>query len=142
MQNKIALFAGSFNPFHLGHQSIVQKGLKLFDEIYIVVTYNPEKDNLSSMQENYAYIKQLYANEPNIHVDMNQNQLTAQYARDKGIKWLLRSARNDVDFNYELQLACGNKELNNELETVLILPDCSNISYQSRLIRQKEKYNV
>ncbi|MHA3828610.1 pantetheine-phosphate adenylyltransferase [Mycoplasma sp. Z463D] len=142
VNNKIALYAGSFDPFHQGHSSIVDKATQLFDKIYIVITWNPDKDNLDRIDQNYAYISKLYQDNPQVYVIANKNKLTAHLAQELGVKWLIRGARNDLDYNYELELACGNKSLNHELETVLILPDCNKVQYQSRLLRHKEKFNV
>ncbi|SJZ46348.1 pantetheine-phosphate adenylyltransferase [Mycoplasmopsis verecunda] len=142
MQNKkIALYAGSFDPFHKGHEVIVQKALKLFDELYIVVTWNPDKDNKQQIENNYLALQEFYKDNNVIKVLKNNNKMTADLCKDLNIKWLVRSARNNNDYNYELELACGNKSLNHELETVLILPNCEDINYESRLIRHKEKIN-
>ncbi|MFV8471666.1 pantetheine-phosphate adenylyltransferase [Mycoplasma sp. B6188] len=142
LNNKTALYAGSFDPFHPGHQAIVTKALQLFDLLYLVVTWNPDKDNCSQVSKNYQIITDLYQNEPRIIVLQNTTKLTAHLAKELGVQWLIRSARNNSDYGYELELACGNKELNPELETILIVPDCQDIKYQSRLIRHKEKFNV
>ncbi|MFV8470361.1 pantetheine-phosphate adenylyltransferase [Mycoplasma sp. 654] len=140
--NKFALYAGSFDPFHQGHQAIVKKSLQLFDSIYLVVTWNPDKNNYDQVETNYQIIKDLYRDDSRVIVLQNKTKLTAQLAKELGVKWLIRSARSNSDYHYELELACGNKELNPELETILIVPDCNDIKYQSTLIRHKEKFNV
>ncbi|MFV8401481.1 pantetheine-phosphate adenylyltransferase [Mycoplasma sp. 005V] len=140
--NKSALYAGSFDPFHPGHQAVVEKALQLFETLYLVVTWNPDKDNKERVEANYTALCNLYANKPEVIVLQNTTQLTAHLAQELNVKWLIRSARNNTDYNYELELAYGNKSLNPELETILIVPDCDTVQYQSRLIRHKEKFNV
>ena len=134
---KKAMFVGSFDPFHQGHLKILNKALKLFDLIYVVVSYNNEKPTASSLQKRFELVKKKLQNFSNIEVLINQNELTADLAKKLDVQFLLRSARNNFDFQYELELAAGNNSINKDLETILIIPDYQDINYHSRLLKQK-----
>lgn len=136
---KKAIYPGSFDPIHKGHIAVVKKALKIFDEIFIIVTNNPEKTPSKSLDERYKEAKKEFASNSKVYVEKNDSDLTANIAKQKGIEFLIRSARNQVDYNYELELAAGNKHLNSDLETILIIPDYEDINYSSRLIKQLKK---
>ncbi|WP_027334914.1 pantetheine-phosphate adenylyltransferase [Mycoplasmopsis felifaucium] len=139
MSKKVALYPGSFDPFHLGHLSVLKKALRIFDEIHVVVSINPDKENLDNIDERYLNVKNELKNFKNVFVSINKDDLTANIAKKNGANFIIRSARNDIDYNYELQLAAGNNLLNPELETVLIVPDYDKIEYSSTLVRHMEK---
>ncbi|QNM93864.1 pantetheine-phosphate adenylyltransferase [Mycoplasma sp. Pen4] len=140
MQNKKnALYPGSFNPIHKGHLSIIDKASKLFDTLYVVVSFNPDKNNLEDIEKNYEIVLNLLSDKENIKVIKNKNQLTAELAKELNATYLIRSARNIQDYEYELELAAGNKYLNENLETILIMPDYENIEFSSTLQRHKER---
>lgn len=141
-KTKIALFPGSFDPFHKGHESIVQKATELFDKLYVVVTYNPDKDNIERIEKNFEAIKNKYQENDKIVVLKNYFDLTADLAHQLNAKWLVRSARNQTDFNYELKLATANNALNNNLETIIIMPDYENSNISSTQIRQQHKEQI
>ena len=97
---RIALFAGSFDPFTRGHEDIVLRGLKVFDEIVIAIGYNSQKNSryfpIEMMVER---ITQTFAGNPDIKV-LTYSELTAELARKLGAKYLLRGLRNTTDFEY------------------------------------------
>ena len=132
-----AMFPGSFDPIHEGHLKIIKKSIKMFDEVFVVVTFNNEKENASDIQARYEAVKEKLIDFKNVTVLVNKGQMTADFAREHDITVLIRSARNDLDFQYELELAAGNHSINEELETVLVIPDYSDINYHSRLLRQR-----
>lgn len=134
---KTAMFPGSFDPIHEGHIKIIEKAVKLFDLVYVVVTFNNEKPNASDIETRFKNVQDKLKDYKGIKVVMNKDLMTGDFAREHNIKFIIRSARNTTDFNYELELAGGNHAVNNELETVLIIPDYSDIKYESRLIRQR-----
>ncbi|UVD81929.1 pantetheine-phosphate adenylyltransferase [Mycoplasma iguanae] len=139
MAIKRAIFAGSFDPMHQGHVSIIKKASTIFDFIYVIITINPDKDHNDNFDEREKNAEKLLKNFDNVQILVNKNQLTAELARDLDVTHLIRSARNDIDFNYELELAAGNKKINNNLETILIFPDLENINFNSTLLRHKKK---
>lgn len=135
-----AIFPGSFDPFHKGHLSILEKALKLFDFVYLVITLNPDKNQSSSFESKRKIVEQQIKHLKNVEILINQDKLTAELAKELNVNFLIRSARNDIDFNYEIELAVGNKAINNNLETILFFPDENNIKISSTLERHKNFY--
>ncbi|MBZ4195392.1 pantetheine-phosphate adenylyltransferase [Mycoplasma sp. 1331] len=136
---KAAIYPGSFDPLHEGHIAIIEKALKLFDKIYIVVSINPDKNNLENIEVRYLEAKNKLSNLSSVEVILNKDDFIANIARKLNVNFILRSARNNDDYNYELILAAAHHSLNNDLETILIIPDYEMIEYSSTLVRHKEK---
>ena len=134
-----ALFAGSFNPFTIGHEDIVKRGLELFDEVVIAIGDNQDKP-CADISERLQAIRALYSNEPRVHVDV-YHSLTADYAREIGACALLRGVRSMIDFEYERQLADANRALTG-IETVVLFtrPELSHIS--SSLVRDLKRHGA
>lgn len=134
-----ALFAGSFNPFTIGHEDIVKRGLELFDEVVIAIGDNQDKP-CADISERLQAIRALYSNEPRVHVDV-YHSLTADYARKIGACALLRGVRSMIDFEYERQMADANRALTG-IETVVLFtrPELSHIS--SSLVRDLKRHGA
>lgn len=135
---KIAIYPGSFNPFHKGHISIIEKALKLFDFIYVVVTINPDKDNSNNFELNKKNIEFHFANNDKVIVLSNESKLTANLALELGASFLIRSSRSNIDFEYELNLANANNFINNNLETIIIFPSYDYKNVSSTILRHKK----
>ncbi len=133
---KKAIFPGSFDPFHEGHLSILKKSLKIFDKVYLVITFNKEKKQ-KLFNKRKKEIKNHIKNLKKVEIILNDSKMTWEIAKENKINWIIRSGRNNIDFNYELELAAGNNFFWKELETLLIIPDYKNIDFSSRLIKQK-----
>jgi pantetheine-phosphate adenylyltransferase len=138
---RIALFPGSFDPFTKGHEDIVLRGLKLFDEIIIAIGYNSGKSvryfDIHQMRE---CIEETFRGYPNIRVEVF-NELTAEYARKNGARYLLRGLRNTTDFEYENSIAQVNRYLNAELESVFLITSPQFASISSSIIREVHRYS-
>lgn len=132
-----AIFAGSFNPFTVGHASIVERGLELFDHIYIVVGTNAEKPN-SNAEEIADSIRTIYNMEPRVSVIV-WNGLMVDLACKENVKFFLRGIRNATDFEYERNMADVNRMLAG-IETVFFptLPEHGAIS--SSIVRELKNY--
>ncbi|WP_027334484.1 pantetheine-phosphate adenylyltransferase [Mycoplasma elephantis] len=139
---KKALYPGSFDPIHEGHIQVIKKALKLFDEIIVVVSINPDKEEQTPINIRLKVVKESLADFKNVKVISNNNNLISHIAREMDINYIVRSARNKTDYNYELELAAGNHFENNALETILIMPNFEYINYSSTLERHKKKLGV
>ena len=139
---RIALFAGSFNPFTIGHKSVVDRALPLFDRIIIAIGVNSEKDDTDAddLARRIRTIATLYADEPAVEVYTYEG-LTVDFAREMGAGFLLRGVRTVQDFEYERSLADVNRRISG-LETVLLytLPEHSSVS--SSVVRELMYYGV
>ncbi|MBR3101295.1 MAG: pantetheine-phosphate adenylyltransferase [Muribaculaceae bacterium] len=135
---RVALFQGSFDPFTRGHESIVRRALKLFDEVVIAIGVNINKQSFMTMDERRAWIESVFSDEPRVRV-MAYTGLTIDVARQVGATCFLRGVRMIQDFETEMHMAEVNRELSG-LETVLLytLPKDSHVS--SSIVRELVKY--
>lgn len=138
---RIAIFPGSFNPFTIGHKSVVDRALPLFDRIIIAIGYNEAKEaDTASLPERIRAIASLYADEPAVEV-FSYEGLTVDFAREMGARWILRGVRSVKDFEYESTLADVNRRISG-IETLLLftLPEHSAIS--SSMVRELTHFGV
>lgn len=131
---RIAVFPGSFDPLTIGHESIVRRGLALFDEVIVAVGKNSTKASLYSIEQRVNWIREVFADESRISVDWYEG-LTVNYCAQKGAQFILRGLRTSSDFGFERGIAQVNKAMVPTIETVflLALPEHSAIS--STIIR-------
>ncbi|MDA7728937.1 pantetheine-phosphate adenylyltransferase [Flavobacteriales bacterium] len=131
---KIAIFPGSFSPFTVGHQSVVDRALSLFDKIIISIGINSEKNQYFSIEKRLKWIKDVYENNPKIEIKFFEG-LTVDFCKKENANYILRGLRDSHDFKFEKGIAQMNKDLNNEIETIFIItpPEISHIS--SSIIR-------
>ena len=101
---KVAIFPGSFDPFTVGHASIVERGLPMFDRIVIGVGVNDKKRSFYTPEQRVEAIRRVYANEPRIKV-VAYNDLTIDLVRREGAQFILRGLRSVKDFEYERDIA-------------------------------------
>lgn len=113
-----AVFAGSFDPFTIGHDDIVRRALQLFDHVFVVVAVNPGKQYMLTAEERVGAIRQVYSGEERVTVAADSG-MTADYARSVGAGFIVRGVRSIADFEYEKIQAEYNKRLGG-LETVLL----------------------
>ena len=132
------LFPGSFNPFTIGHQSLVDRVLPLFDRVVIAVGVNSEKRTGSSVEERIEAIRRLYADEPKVRV-VSYTGLTVDACKLEDARWMLRGVRSTVDFEYERTLADINRRISG-IETLVLftLPEYSSVS--SSVVRELKSY--
>ena len=130
-----ALFPGSFDPFTRGHADIVRRGLRLFGHVTIAVGCNEQKQGWIPVGERVRALREMYKNEPRVSV-VQYNALTVDFARERGIHFLLRGLRTHKDYEYELGMADVNRRLSPDIETVVLFskPDLADIS--SSVVRE------
>lgn len=131
---KTAIFPGSFDPFTVGHASIVERGLPLFDEIVIGVGVNENKRPLFTPEERVRSIAELYADEPRIRV-VAYDDLTIDLARREQAGFILRGLRSVKDFEYERDIANMNFRLAS-VETILLFTEPHYSSISSSVVRE------
>lgn len=137
---RVALFPGSFDPFTKGHEDIVLRGLKLFDEIVIAIGYNSGKSQrYFEIQMMMGKIRETFKAYPAIRVD-TYAELTAEFAKKNNARYLLRGLRNTTDFEYENSIAQINRQLNEELESVFLITSPQFAYISSSIIREVHRY--
>ena len=131
---KITLFAGTFAPYTLGHPSITERALKLFDKVIIAIGRNSGKQTMSTVEERMATIRELYRDAPRIEVTAYEG-LTVDHAKACGAQSLLRGIRSVKDLEYERDLADLNREISG-LETVLLISEPQYSAISSSAVRE------
>jgi len=117
---KIAVYPGSFDPITNGHVDIIKRGLRMFDELIILIAYNRNKNTLFSVDERSEMIREVIKDCKNVRVDCSDG-LLVEFVKDSGANVILRGLRALSDFEYEFQLALINRRLNREIETVFLM---------------------
>ena len=138
--NKIAVFPGSFSPFTYGHLSIIERMLPLFDKIIVAVGVNSLKNKSYPTEKNVEWIKNILNNQSKIEV-ISYEGLTVNICSKLNANYIIRGVRDEKDFEFEKKVAQNNKELNSNIETLLVttLPKYSHIS--STIVRDIIKNN-
>ncbi|WP_295727878.1 pantetheine-phosphate adenylyltransferase [uncultured Muribaculum sp.] len=136
-RERIALYPGTFDPFTIGHMSIIERGLELFDRIIIAVGINDSKRSYRPTAERVEQIKNIMADEPRVEVT-SYDGLTVDVAKDFGAHFILRGVRTVADYEYERNLAYANRSISG-IETVLLytLPELQYIS--STMVRDLDR---
>ena len=135
---KQALFAGSFDPFTIGHYSVVKRALPMFDKITIGIGINSGKKSMFPVEERVKAIEKAFAGEERIEVKV-YDCLTMDFAKEIGADVLLRGARTTKDFEYEREIADINLKLGG-IETVLLISEPEYASISSSVVRELITY--
>ena len=117
---RIAIFPGSFDPFTIGHESIVRRAVPLFDKIYIMIGYNANKTSFFPIEKRMRWINQVFQNEPKAEVRVHEG-LTVDFCKEVNARYILRGIRTSSDFEYERAIAQVNKKMHPEIESVFLL---------------------
>jgi pantetheine-phosphate adenylyltransferase len=135
MSIKKAVYVGSFDPFTNGHLGIVEKGLKLFDEITILIALNSQKQGLIPSSDKLQLIRDVFAERPRVAVETWPG-LVVEYLRQNNISFLMRGLRPTGDFEFEFQMAAMNKHLGHNIETVFFTTSDNSYYISSSLVRE------
>lgn len=134
----IAVYPGSFDPITNGHIDLLERALKIFDEVIIAVAVNPGKEPLFTAEERFEMIKESMADHPQrdrVRVDLLQG-LLVDYVQSISARTIVRGLRAVSDFEYEFQMALMNRKLNTEIETAFIMTGMRWIYISSRIIKE------
>lgn len=132
---KIAIYPGSFDPFTNGHLDIVQRAIKLFDKVIVTVARNASKNPMFGEEERLSLIKASVKDHRNVEVELFDG-LLVDYAREKKATAIVRGLRAISDFEYELQMALMNRKLNDQFETVFLMPNEKYTYLDSSIVRE------
>ena len=135
---KTGIFVGSFDPFTVGHDSILRRALPLFDKIVIGVGVNERKKCMLSAEERTERIARLYANEPKKEVKA-YSDLTIDFARREGAEYIIKGVRSVKDFEYEREQAAINRRLSS-IETLLLFAEPELESISSSVVRELHNF--
>jgi len=132
------LFPGSFDPFTLGHKSIVDRILPMADEVVIAIGVNAGKKSMFSLEERMAQIQKVYANEPRVKVASYEG-LTTDFAESISATVMVRGVRTAQDFEFERTLADVNRQLTG-IETILLITEPQYSAISSSVVRELLSY--
>lgn len=136
---RIALYAGSFDPVTNGHEDLIQRAFAFADRIIVAVATNITKQPLFSVTERIEILRDVTGNDPRIDV-MAFNGLLVDFARTHGARVNLRGLRAVSDFEYEFQMALMNRHLYPALETVFMAPSLDTTYISSSLVREVARF--
>jgi pantetheine-phosphate adenylyltransferase len=132
---RTAIYPGSFDPFTHGHLDVVQRAARLFDRVIVAVAVNAGKNPLFAADERRAMVKESIRQIPNADADAFDG-LLVDYVRQHSAQAVLRGLRAISDFEFEFQMALMNRKLNEEFETIFMMPKDTYTFLSSRIIKE------
>ncbi len=135
-KRRVAVCPGSFDPVTYGHLDIISRASKLFDKVIVLVSANLEKHPAFTLTERLLMIEKVTKEFDNIVIDILDDELLADYVRRVGADAIVKGLRAVTDFEYEFQMALGNKKLYPEAETVFLTTAAENMYLSSSIVKQ------
>jgi len=132
---RTAVYPGSFDPITNGHLDVIQRASRLFDRVIVAVAINDSKVPLFTMQERQELAKLAVQQFKNVEVDTFTG-LLVDYVSSKGGEAVIRGLRAVSDFEFEFQLALMNRKLNENVETIFMMPKETYTFISSRMIKE------
>jgi len=132
---RIAIYPGSFDPLTNGHLDVVQRAAKLFDRVIVAVAKNESKNPLFTLEEREKLVKKAVAHLPNVQTDAFDG-LLVNYAVSRKASAIVRGLRAVSDFEFEFQLALMNRKLNENIETIFMMPKDTYTFLSSRIVKE------
>jgi pantetheine-phosphate adenylyltransferase len=134
-ESRVAVFAGSFDPFTIGHFDIVKRAACMFDVLYVLVAQNASKKNMFDAEMRKALIETAVSDIPNVKV-ASHDGLTVDFMKFVGANYLVRGIRNASDLDAEQAVAWNNKVLYPEVETVFLMSAQEHLAVSSSVVRE------
>ena len=135
---KIAIFPGTFDPFTIGHESLVNRGLQFVDEVIIAIGINQNKKTFFSLENRNAMISGLFKDEPRVRV-MSYDSLTIDFAQKVKAGFILRGIRSVSDFEYEKNIADINRIIAG-IDTFVLFTKPEHTHISSSIVRELLSY--
>lgn len=135
---KRAIFPGTFDPFTIGHASIVKRALTFIDQVVIAIGINENKHTYFPIRRREEMIRALYKDEPRVSVQ-SYDCLTVDFARQVDANLIIRGIRTVKDFEYEETIADINRKLTG-IETILLFTEPEMTCISSTIVRELMQY--
>lgn len=132
---KTAIYPGSFDPVSNGHLDIIDRTAKIFDTVYILVSINPKKKYLFTIEERVSMLKEATKDLKNVVVEAS-NSLVLDYAKEKNAHVIIRGLRNFIDYQNEITLFQFNRSIDNDIDTFILFPSANNLFLSSSSIKE------
>lgn len=135
MAERVALYAGSFDPLTNGHLDIVSRARRLADRVVVAILENDSKKALFTVEERLAMIREIIGDDPAVPV-RSFSGLLVDFAKQSGATLIVRGLRAVSDYEYELQMALMNRRLAPAIETVFLMAKEEYSYVSSRLVKE------
>ena len=137
---KNAVYPGSFDPITNGHVDIIERASKVFDELYVLISLNPQKKYLFNKEERVNLVKESLKHIPNVIVD-SFDGFVYEYAKSHNAKFIIRGLRTLTDYQAENQLFEFNYSLSNkDVDTIAFFSDSSNTFVSSSIVKEVAQF--
>ncbi len=140
MPRKIAVYPGSFDPITYGHLDIINRGLRIFDEVIVAVARNSAKNSLFGIEERVELIREVCADNSRVRVDTFDG-LLVDYVQSQGATVIIRGLRAISDFEYEFQIAQMNRSISQEVETLFMMTSVPYGYLSSSIVKEVSSLN-
>jgi pantetheine-phosphate adenylyltransferase len=140
MSRKIAVYPGSFDPITFGHLDILNRALKIFDEVIIAVTRNKKKTPMFTVEERVDLISSVMDGNDRVRIDTFDG-LLVDYVRKSKAQAIIRGLRAISDFEYELQMAQINRSISKDVETVFLMTSVFYSFLSSSIVKEVSSHN-
>ncbi len=122
MKERIAVYAGTFDPLTIGHLWMIEQGATLFDRLIVAIGINPDKRCVFSVDERLSMLQESVKQFQSVEVTSFTNKFLISYAQSMGAKFVLRGVRTESDYEYERVMRNINGDLNAKITTVFLMP--------------------
>jgi pantetheine-phosphate adenylyltransferase len=136
---RIAVYPGTFDPVTNGHVDLVERSLRMFDKVIVAIAANPKKAPLFSIQERIDMFRKAIGRRTNVMIE-GFDCLLVDYMKEKKAVGLIRGLRAVSDFEYEMQMALMNRRLDEDIETVFLMPSEEYSFITSTIVREAASY--
>jgi pantetheine-phosphate adenylyltransferase len=137
--NHVAVYPGTFDPVTNGHIDLVERSLRIFDEIIVAVAENPKKSPLFSLEERISLFRAALGDKKHVVIE-DFDGLLVDYLKKKGAVAIIRGLRAVSDFEYEMQMALMNRRLDSAIETVFLMPNVEYSFITSTIVKEAASY--
>jgi pantetheine-phosphate adenylyltransferase len=131
-----AVYPGTFDPPTNGHIDVIQRSLRTFDKVFVAVTLNPDKTPLFSFEERKKFFLDELGDLENLEIVGFEKRLLVDFAADLGVNVIIRGMRAVSDFDYEFQMTLMNRQLNDKIETLFLMPSEQYSFLSSSLVKE------
>jgi len=140
IMSRRAIYPGSFDPLTIGHLDIIERSSKIFDELIIAIGNNPDKSPMFNIEQRQQMIQKATAHLNNIKIVVFHS-LLVDLCQKESAYIIVRGVRGVTDFEYEMQMYHANLSLNQEVETLFLMPKANNSYISSSVVRAILKFN-
>lgn len=140
MKNKTAIYSGTFDPITNGHMDIIKRGLKIYDHIIIAVADSSAKKPMFNLNSRVSIVQNAVSDLKGVSVEPF-DCLMVEFAKKKNVYNIIRGLRTTTDFEYELQMSYANSSLDENIDTVFLMPKLENAFISSSIVRELLRFD-